>query len=252
MQYNRNNTIFLFDVEGTLTPNLGTMSEEVRIMLADVRQRISIGFVSSSLLEKQYSQLGTDCLKFFDFSFPEHGLLFYYGENLMFQKSIIQEVGNEIVEDCLNYCLRYISRLDCPIKRGSFLSMGSLMINISPAGKNSNEEEKRIFKEFDDEHKIRKNMIEALEKEFEGENLQFRYGDQESINCYPFGWDKSYCIKHIHEKGIKKIFFFGNDIGGDDNEIYHNKSVVGTSVTDPEDTIKKAYILLKSMDLVQN
>ena len=53
-------TLVLFDVDGTLTPARKTISAEMKQLLAQLRQKVVIGFVGGSDLSKQQEQLGED------------------------------------------------------------------------------------------------------------------------------------------------------------------------------------------------
>ena len=57
------NTLVLFDVDGTLTPARKDISPEMKQLLADLRQKVVIGFVGGSDLSKQKEQLGEDGIK---------------------------------------------------------------------------------------------------------------------------------------------------------------------------------------------
>lgn len=72
-------------------------------------------------------------------------------------------------------------------------------------------------------------------------------GGQISIDVFPNGWDKTFCLKHIEKEGFKTIHFFGDkvDQGGNDYEIYNDARVAGHRVISPEDTKKQIQELLK-------
>lgn len=53
------------------------MSPEVIRFLADLRGKITIGFVGGSDLKKQLEQLGPNVLDMFDYCFSENGLTAY-------------------------------------------------------------------------------------------------------------------------------------------------------------------------------
>jgi phosphomannomutase len=40
--------------------------------------------------------------------------------------------------------------------------------------------------------------------------LTFAIGGQISIDVFPDGWDKRYCLKHVENEGFKEIHFFGD------------------------------------------
>ncbi|EJW03673.1 HAD hydrolase, family IIB [Edhazardia aedis USNM 41457] len=242
-------TIFLFDVDGTLTPSRQKITPEIKKMLQDLRKEVFIGFVGGSDIAKQKEQMGNDCLKLFDFGFPENGVSFYKGECLVEQKKLIDVLGEEKYKEFVNFCMLYLSKLDIPIKRGNFIEFRSSMINISPIGRNCSQIERKKFKEYDDVKKIREGMVEELRDNFDKYDLHFSIGGEISIDVFPKGWDKRYCIRHIHQEGIKDIVFFGDmtHLGGNDYEIFNDPNVKGVTVKNPEDTIQKVAEKLREL-----
>ncbi len=81
-------------------------------------------------------------------------------------------------------------------------------------------EERKRFSEYDKVKKIREAMVEEMRERFDKYDLHFSIGGEISIDVFPKGWDKRYCIRHIHAMGIKKIYFFGDmtHLGGNDYE----------------------------------
>ena len=92
----------------------------------------------------------------------------------------------------------------------------------------------------DSERNIRKTFVEALNKEFPNIGLHFAIGGQISIDAFPHGWDKRYCLQYV-EKRFEKIYFYGDRTseGGNDYHIYADERTDGRSVTNPEDTMRQ-------------
>ncbi|KAI4288866.1 MAG: hypothetical protein L6R35_001868 [Caloplaca aegaea] len=250
-------TICLFDVDGTLTPARGDASPQVLQLLSALRHKCAIGFVGGSDLIKQQEQLGTPEIpvtSLFDFCFSENGLTaFRLGQQLAGQ-SFIGWLGEDKYKQLVNFCLRYISEIDCPVKRGTFVEFRNGMINISPIGRNCSLRERNDFEAYDKTHQIREKFVAALKEKFSDLGLTFSIGGQISFDVFPTGWDKTHCLQHIErEKKIsgvdyKTIHFFGDKTskGGNDYEIYEDERTVGHSVRNPEDTMKE---LKKMFDL---
>lgn len=59
------------------------------------------------------------------------------------------------------------------------------MINAAPPGRGCSVEQRNAFFEYDKQHNIRKTMVEALRKQFDGWDLQFSIGGQISIDIFP-------------------------------------------------------------------
>ena len=94
-------------------------------------------------------------------------------------------IGEEALQDFINFCLRYISELKLPFKRGTFIEFRSGMLNISPVGRNCTLDERQKFLEFDEENLIRQKFIQALKKEFPELGLKYSIGKIISLdnNC---------------------------------------------------------------------
>lgn len=104
--------------------------------------------VGGSDLVKQEEQLGTPAapaVSIFDFAFAENGLTaFRQGERLA-SNSFIQWLGEDKYQNLADFCLRYISELKLPRKRGTFVEFRNGMVNVSPVGRNASIEERHDF-----------------------------------------------------------------------------------------------------------
>ncbi|KAL4399993.1 Phosphomannomutase 1 [Malassezia pachydermatis] len=131
--------------------------------------------------------------------------------------------------------------------RGTFVEFRRGMVNISPIGRNASIQERHEFEVYDKEHSIRAKFVDALKSEFPDYGLTYSIGGQISFDVFPAGWDKTYALNHVNEKGIslqdgwKEIHFFGDKTfpGGNDYEIFTHPGVIGHTVTSPEDTMQQ-------------
>lgn len=93
-------------------------------LLSALRHKCAIGFVGGSDLIKQQEQLGTSQIPvttLFDFCFSENGLTAYrLGEPLVSQ-NFVGWLGEEKYKQLVNFCLRYLADVECPVKRGTFV-----------------------------------------------------------------------------------------------------------------------------------
>ena len=66
-------------------------------------------------------------------------------------------------------------------------------------------------------------------------------GGQISIDVFPIGWDKTYCLRFVEQEFEGRIHFFGDKTkpGENDYEIFSDPRVTGHSVTSPQDTQQK-------------
>lgn len=238
---NRKNILYLFDVDGTLTNPRQIILEELKnFLLKHVKTKVAIGLVSGSDYSKIVEQMnGEDVTNQFDYVFCENGVMYYQQGELKSNQSILNHAGEKTLQRVINYALAYMSKLELPAKRGNFIEFRSSMINICPVGRSCNQEERDEFSKFDVEHKIRAKFVEALQNEFKDTELRFALGGQISVDVFPEGWDKTYCLQHVEH--FSEIHFFGDKTtpGGNDYEIYSDKRTIGHTVTSPQDTTEQ-------------
>ncbi|XP_026477054.1 probable phosphomannomutase [Ctenocephalides felis] len=237
----RDQKIVLFDVDGTLTaPRCVITPEMEKFILEEIKPKATIGLVGGSDLEKMKEQMnGENVLKNFDYVFPENGLIQIKNGVEIGRVSIQKHVGEEKLQEFINYVLKYMSELKLPFKRGTFIEFRAGMFNICPVGRSCSVEERRQFAEYDAKHRVRVKFIEALHKQFPDLGFSFSIGGQISFDAFPRGWDKTYCLQFLTE--FPEIHFFGDktDRGGNDHEIYYHPKTIGHKVTSPEDTMSQ-------------
>ncbi|PRP82876.1 phosphomannomutase isoform 2 [Planoprotostelium fungivorum] len=240
---NRDNTLVLFDVDGTLSPSRKSASEAMKETLLKLRKKVSVGVVGGSDLKKIAEQIGSQdyLLSNFDYVFAENGLTFYQDGQFKAQANILKHLGEETLQRIINFTLRYVADLKIPKKRGTFVEYRAGMLNISPIGRNCSQEERDEFFAYDKIHNIRTQMVDAFKKEFHDLPLTFSIGGEISFDVFPTGWDKTYCLQYVEK--FQKVYFFGDrtQLGGNDHEIFSHARTIGTTVTSPDDTREKLH-----------
>ena len=243
----REDILVLFDVDGTLTSARQKVKPEMRSLLHEkLKTKVTIGLVSGSDLTKVSEQMGVDCIREFDYVFPENGLVAYKNGDIIGKENIAKHFGEEKIQIFINFCLAYMSKLELPVKRGTFIEFRNGLINICPPGRSVSQEQRDQFGALDEEKKIRQQFVDALNKEFPDFGLHFAIGGQISIDAFPHGWDKRFCLQHV-ENDFKEIHFFGDRTseGGNDYHIYMDDRTVGHAVKNPEDTMFQLTELFK-------
>ena len=84
-----------------------------------------------------------------DYGFSENGLMGFKKGELFHKKSILDQLGNEVINKFVSFCIRHIADLDIPVKRGTFVEYRNGMINVSPIGRNCSQSERDEFEEYD-------------------------------------------------------------------------------------------------------
>lgn len=233
-------SLILFDVDGTLTQSRRVIKQNMIDTINKLKtiENLDLGIVGGSNMKKQKEQLLEENFVLFDYLFSENGLVAYKDGKLFNKTSIVKELGNDKLKKLINTSLKYMADIDIPVKRGTFVEFRNGMINLCPVGRSCSLEEREEFFEFDKIHKVRENMVAYLSEELKDLNLQFSIGGQISIDVFPKGWDKTYCLQFVQDK-YDKIYFFGDRTqkGGNDYEIFNHKLTESYTVTSPEDTI---------------
>nr|XP_040042050.1 phosphomannomutase 2 [Gasterosteus aculeatus aculeatus] len=230
-------TLYLFDVDGTLTAARQRVTPNMAEFLEELRTRVCVGVVGGSDLSKIKEQLGNDVIHKVDYVFAENGLVAYKNGQLLSVQSIQAHMGEELLQDFINFCLNYMAKIKLPKKRGTFIEFRNGMLNISPIGRSCSQEERNEFYELDQKEKIRDKFVSVLKEEFKGKGLSFSVGGQISFDVFPDGWDKRFCLRFV-EKDHSTIHFFGDKTkpGGNDYEIYSDPRTIGHEVSCPEET----------------
>ncbi|XP_033950722.1 phosphomannomutase 2 [Pseudochaenichthys georgianus] len=230
-------TLCLFDVDGTLTAARQRVTPHMSDFLEKLKTRVRVGVVGGSDLCKIKEQLGEDVIQKVDYLFAENGLVAYKDGQLLCIQSIQAHMGEELLQDFINFCLNYMATIKLPKKRGTFIEFRNGMLNVSPIGRSCTPEERKEFYELDQKEKIREKFVSILKEEFKGKGLSFSIGGQISFDVFPDGWDKTFCLRFV-EEDFSTIHFFGDKTtpGGNDYEIYSDPRTMGHVVSSPEET----------------
>ncbi len=240
----RGRILLLFDVDGTLTPHRKSIPPPVQSFLLDeVLPRVSVGLVSGSDRAKLAEQMnGDQVLDSVDFVFSENGLVAHErGGKLLGKQSIAEFVGEANIQKVINFALRYMSDMELPAKRGNFVEFRAGLVNLCPVGRSCTQAHRDDFAKMDKELGLRKKFQKALQSEFPDSGLQFAIGGQISIDVFPVGWDKRFCLRYVEDQAFQEIHFFGDrtEEGGNDHEIFEDPRTIGHAVTSPEDTVRQ-------------
>jgi phosphomannomutase len=141
------------------------------------------------------------------------------------KQSLISHLGEEKIQKFINFCLGYMSKLTLPVKRGNFIEFRNGLINVCPVGRSCSQAEREQFNTYDQEHSVRKQFIQELERNFGADSpdalgLVYSIGGQISF---------------------EQIYFFGDKTqpGGNDHEIFSDPRTIGKSVQNPSDTLRQ-------------
>ena len=190
--------IFIFDVDGTLTPSRLPMTEEFQKFFSIWSQLNKFYLVTGSDLPKLQEQM---C--FFDI---EAERIFTCCGNQMWipnpsvpiQSADLIYDNKFIVPKKLKKLLGTIlSNSQYPHRYGNHIEDRGSMVNFSIVGRDCTQEQRDEYYKWDKENGERKIIAQAVREKFP--DLDTVIGGQISIDIYPKGMDKSQIIEHIED-----------------------------------------------------
>lgn len=116
--------------------------------LLELRKHYTIGYVGGSDFSKQLEQLNKH-LPLFEWWFSENGLCSYRNGEEFHRANLSEQLGQDKLNKLVNYILGYLSMIELPIKRGTFIEYRSGMLNVSPIGRNCSRKEREDFEKYD-------------------------------------------------------------------------------------------------------
>tara|TARA_B100000287_G_scaffold87541_1_gene80166 strand:- start:488 stop:1237 length:750 start_codon:yes stop_codon:yes gene_type:complete len=192
------NRIFIFDVDGTLTPSRLPMTKEFQEFFEKWSDENKFYLVTGSNIEKLQEQM---C--YFDVLaegiFTCCGNQFWKPDPHIVNISAYQIYENKFeLSKKLNKLLGTIlSNNQYPVRTGNHIEDRGSMVNFSIVGRNCTQEQRDKYFEYDNEKGERKIIANAIKEKFP--ELDAVIGGQISIDIYPKGHDKSQIFKHIEE-----------------------------------------------------
>lgn len=240
--------LLLFDLDGTLTCSRSLIEEDMILFLQKISKNFVLGLVGGSDLNKIQEQLRGKAFQLFTYVFSENGLVYHKNGVLEAKQDFKSFIGSNNLKSLNNFILDYISKLDIPVKTGTFIELRSGMLNVSPIGRNCNQQEREEFEKLDKDLKIREKMINLMKKEFRNINLAFSIGGQISFDIFPKNWNKTFCLSFLKKEGFSnfdQIYFFGDKTnkGGNDYEIFIHPFIKGFTVDGPKKTMEMIQVL---------
>ena len=228
--------LILFDVDGTLTESRLQIKPSMEETLRNLKtiDNLDIGIVGGSDLAKQEEQLGKENLSLFNWVFSENGLVAFKEGEQFHSQNMVNKLGQDAFTALINICLKNLAHCKYPVKTGTFIETRTGMVNICPVGRSCTQEQRELIKHIQAQWNNYLCNSETCKTD-----MRFSIGGQISVDVFPNGWDKTYCLQFVREH-YDKIYFFGDKTyeGGNDYEIFNSPETIGFTVKSPEETEK--------------
>ena len=212
--------IFIFDVDGTLTPSRLPMTKEFQKFFKQWIKKNKFYLVTGSDLPKLQEQM---C--FYDIE--AEGIFTCCGNQFWKpDPSIVNTSAELIYDNKFEMTNKLKSSLEVmlmssqyPHRYGNHIEDRGSMVNFSVVGRNCTQEQREEYYEWDKEKGERRKMSIFLKNKFK--DLDAVIGGQISIDIYPKGMDKSQVLNVIEQERLippNEYIFIGDGIenGGND------------------------------------
>lgn len=210
------NLVYLFDVDGTLTPPMKQMETGTVMRFLDWMKGKQVYIVAGSDKEKIEKQLPSSVLN------RVAGVFCSSANELWCEGKLVYENKWTPSADFLSYLAQLQKSSHFTPKGKNFREKRTGMVNFSIVGREAVPELREIYYEWDKKNKDREQL--ALTIKLDYPDLDACIGGQISIDIYPKGQDKSQASKWVSQNLKKQIVFFGDkcEKGGNDYPIAYD------------------------------
>ena len=208
--------IYIFDVDGTLTPSRLPMTEEFLEFFDSWSKRNPFYLVTGSDINKTKQQVPDFILERTEALFTCCGNEMWVGEEQKYRKEF------KPPKSLLKYLEHQLRLSDYPVRAGNHIEDRGTLLNFSMVGRDCTLQQRKDYHEYDKLTGERETIAKHIRENWE--DLDAVIGGEISIDIYPKGNDKSQILKHIEKTYPKgEIIFIGDGIenGGNDYPLAH-------------------------------
>ncbi len=204
-------TIYLFDVDGTLTPARQPMVPKFENYFRRFVAEYPVYLISGSDYSKLQEQVPQDILDSCEGVFGCSGSQYYEDNELVFSKD------HSFSKQLMHICESYVDMSEYSVRTGTHIEKRPGMLNVSVVGRQASVEQRRRYFEWDQATRERKQLVDQINKS----KLPYEAsaGGEISIDIVPTGWNKSVAKDEILSRQPgSRLVFFGDRIceGGND------------------------------------
>jgi len=231
-------TIYLFDIDGTLTPPRQPMNEDfVEEFLEWIYEgKKSVCLVTGSDIAKVKEQIPEDILHVCKGAFTCMANQYWAGNKLIYQVSFLP--SRKLLTD-LELYLEQGTKYEH--RTGNHIEVRPGMINFSVLGRDASRRQRKTYNHWDKFSKEREDIVEYVTQAYP--YLEASIGGSISVDIYPIGNDKSQAVKYLYADDPDANFVFVGDRtepGGNDHalveELEEHENSLWFKVEDWEDT----------------
>lgn len=232
-------SIFLFDVDGTLTEPREEMTTRFANLFATLLNREIVYLVSGSDIAKIREQVPSHLLEKCAGIFASSANEFWISDVVQYENVYVPSPG------ITRFLVSTLSSSKYDTKTGNHIEHRPGMINFSIVGRKATKEQRKAYNKWDNESHERKKLAVRLMAEHP--ELDVKVGGEISIDIYPKGLDKAQAVQYLREEyGQCQIVFFGDRTDEDGNDYSVLAEMVQTDIVHAVENCEDTYEILKN------
>ena len=211
------NNIYLFDVDGTLTPAKSKIDRGFKNNLRDWIEGKEVYIISGGTFPRLIDQLSLEIIEMTSGIFPCMGNIFHQkrqqsSDNGYSEWDTIYENKFVAPRNLVRSLDSIVAKSEFPIKASIHHEKRTGMMNFSIVGINADKELRKEYEEWDANKQERKSIVQKLSDKYP--SLDFVIGGAVSIDIFNKGSDKSQVIERHLKETIEhsQIHFVGDRI----------------------------------------
>ena len=208
------NRIYIFDVDGTLTPSRLPMTEEFLEFFDSWSKRNPFYLVTGSDINKTKQQVPDIILDRVQALFTCCGSEMWKPDPHIVNISAEQIYRREFKppKSLLKYLEHQLRLSDYHVRAGNHIEDRGTLLNFSMVGRDCTLQQRKDYHEYDKLTGERETIATHIRENWE--DLDAVIGGEISIDIYPKGNDKSQILEHIIERepDANEFIFFGDGI----------------------------------------
>lgn len=198
--------IFLFDIDGTLTPSRQKINENFKTFFDDFCKRNLVCFVTGSDKPKTIEQIGHDTFNLALYSFN------CAGNELWEKDKLIQRNLWDVPAELLYALETIVHNSPFVHKTGNHIEKRVGMVNVSIPGRNCTIEQRREYVRWDKETNNRETILNKLNARFPG-MFDIYIAGETGIDIFPVGKGKIQALGYLDVIYPEhKFYYFGDQI----------------------------------------
>ena len=201
-------TVYVFDVDGTLTPSRDIIDSNFESFLLDWVTLRNVHLITGSDYEKTLEQIGPELAE------RVSAVDNCAGNSRWSRGQEMYRSEWTIPAEVRGWLEQKLEESTFPVRTGNHIEERCGLVNFSTIGRGANRAERMIYVKFDNLHKERQQLTKEFNEEFPG--LEASVGGETGIDIYEKGHNKAQLLSYLEE--VEEIHFFGDAIyeGGND------------------------------------